>query len=782
MLLPRYSIRTVLLLAILVAVVALVAGQAVQGAAWAQAVTVAVGSLAVLWLVFAVFYGMVALFALVTNNRSALAATRSHYPERQRNSGMPGNIIQKRLPAKAKSVSRTSGLYLEVRDDGLGNGQFGYRRVLFDVQSPSPVTADTQITVRATVTNWRRSQSATTIEVDGELLAGQTKTTLELRFPQTFEWHFMWWQVWIDAVPDEQLSIEYEDMHQLSDTGMSRWRNNQMLILDARPPRPPNNSEDTVDGPQIVMRLDTTQREASVSDNWLDLTPYDFVYCEVSDLLSTARDTPERMAELRKWVHAGGVLWVHQQSEDWRDLHDIEPLFDWQPGEGAIEPAKPEGRQPPGKSGWSYANLRLLGASEEEDGLVADFGSDAQTTQTTQDSTPIYSEDMFVVRRHGWGMVAAFQENFPRTLRQLPRNNRRLANMYWQSQAWPVRHGLIPGSSNAEFSNWLIPGVGLAPVITFQVLITLFVIGIGPANYWLLKRAGKIHLLVLTVPATAAAITLCLLGYGLLSDGFSTRLRAQSITLLDQQTGDATSWSRLSYYAAFAPRNGLTFSDDAAVYTISPGSIEAYDARVHQSARDIQWTDNEQQLANGWLASRTPTQYLVVQPRTTNAGISLDKSGPAPSVTNRFDSAAQLLVVHDEEGVWWIANEVPAGEGVNLEGVKRSEAVAALREVLNDREPRFPEAYAAAENSAILYQQRRNMRRNNSRAGMDYSFVSTSQSLLQRQWKELLGHEGEALDIPAGSYVVVSDEALLPVSEDTYPVEEASVHIVIGKL
>ncbi|WP_425399763.1 hypothetical protein [Aeoliella sp.] len=79
MLLPRYSIRTVLYLAILFAVVGLVAGQAVQGAHWAQAVTVAVGSLAVLWLVFALFYGIVALFALATERRS-MDAAQSYYP------------------------------------------------------------------------------------------------------------------------------------------------------------------------------------------------------------------------------------------------------------------------------------------------------------------------------------------------------------------------------------------------------------------------------------------------------------------------------------------------------------------------------------------------------------------------------------------------------------------------------------------------------------------------------------------------------------------------------
>ena len=54
------------------------------------------------------------------------------------------------------------------------------------------------------------------------------------------------------------------------------------------------------------------------------------------------------------------------------------------------------------------------------------------------------------------------------------------------------------------FANLLVPGVGLAPVTEFHVLITLFVLVIGPVNYWLLKRWRRLHLMVLTVPLAAA--------------------------------------------------------------------------------------------------------------------------------------------------------------------------------------------------------------------------------------------------------------------------------------
>ena len=41
---------------------------------------------------------------------------------------------------------------------------------------------------------------------------------------------------------------------------------------------------------------------------------------------------------------------------------------------------------------------------------------------------------------------------------------------------------------NNGYWNWMVRGVGAAPVGTFLLLITLFVVVIGPVNYLLLRR------------------------------------------------------------------------------------------------------------------------------------------------------------------------------------------------------------------------------------------------------------------------------------------------------
>lgn len=84
MLLPRYSIRAVLYLAVIVALLALVAGQAVVGTTWAIGITIAVASLAVVWLVYVLFYGMVVGFARVALPGESRSSRPAHYPELRR--------------------------------------------------------------------------------------------------------------------------------------------------------------------------------------------------------------------------------------------------------------------------------------------------------------------------------------------------------------------------------------------------------------------------------------------------------------------------------------------------------------------------------------------------------------------------------------------------------------------------------------------------------------------------------------------------------------------------
>src|SRR5690606_33944453 len=113
--------------------------------------------------------------------------------------------------------------------------------------------------------------------------------------------------------------------------------------------------------------------------------------------------------------------------------------------------------------------------------------------------------------------------------------------------------------------------------------------------------------------AFAALVTATLLAYGVLADGWAERVRALSYTYVDSQNNRASSWSRLSYYAAFAPSDGLTFPRESQVYPIEPGADDGYADPVSMRSLSLEWTKDTQHLSRGWLNSRTPTQYLVLE-------------------------------------------------------------------------------------------------------------------------------------------------------------------------
>ncbi|MCH7751896.1 MAG: hypothetical protein IH898_07050 [Planctomycetes bacterium] len=262
--------------------------------------------------------------------------------------------------------------------------------------------------------------------------------------------------------------------------------------------------------------------------------------------------------------------------------------------------------------------------------------------------------------------------------------------------AWGRRHGNDPGRGNYEFNNFLIPDVGLAPVFEFQVLISLFVIGIGPVNYWLLNRRGQLPLLLVTVPAAAVATTLVLFAYGFLSEGIGTRVRVRSFTMLDQPSGEAVCWARLSYYAGIAPADGLRMPADAAVYPILPYSSSSYRSanRYANQPRELLWDDASaelpQHLSRGWLAARTPTQYLTITSQPTNKRIEFELSDDGLRATNQLGVDVSTLAVQDDKGNFYLSGKIAAGESVPLTTSNKTKVMTAMRALLASHEPQFP--------------------------------------------------------------------------------------------
>jgi len=582
------------------------------------------------------------------------------------------------LPSRMLGYSTQSGLQIKVDSSWVGNR--GYWPVSFQVSSAAPSNADRQITVRFSAGRRRNSPHLITVEQDFELVQGDSSASITLLVPQLAEWNSCSWEVWIDGVLDEALSQQY--------VSFNRTNNNASIAL-VMPQRLGQIVVGSVFESHVAAgRLDIAAGNSELPEKWLDLSSVDVVSATVEELEEWKLDSPARFKELLRWIRAGGNLWTVAVGGP-VDLSAVAAAL------GIPNSQQSEGDLAPG---WHYLPLdgrttsgvdSLLelkfGDSNEESGWRQQWSGNRNNPRLESDS-----RNYFAARAFGMGTVTAFLDTYS----SMGSNKVFEAidnSMLGQRTSWVNRHGNNPGRGNYEFNNFLIPDVGMAPVFEFQLLMSLFVIAIGPVNYWMLRRREQLPLLLITVPAAALATTLVLFAYGLLSEGINTRVRARSFTMLDQAAGEAASWARLSYYSSFAPADGFQMPSDTAIYPILPLSRSNH--RALQS-RELRWGDASvklpQWLSQGWLAARTPTQYQTITSRPTSKHIDFRKTDEGLQATNNLGVDVLALAVQDTSGELYLAENLAAESSISLAASTKAEVMLMIRTLLSSQEPQFP--------------------------------------------------------------------------------------------
>jgi hypothetical protein len=538
---------------------------------------------------------------------------------------------------------------------------------------------------------------------------------------------------------------------------------------------------------------------------------------------------------MERWVRTGGQLWVSDVGSKLEKLPDISKQLHVanallqavsdpaakdaskneksdaaieapadRPAEVGWRPGRVRGGTPAGQSQgftdtrtgrnrWA-SDPRVIAALEQDPNYVRtndvpDPGDDPNTERRL----PPDSGQWYVEQRLGLGMVRAFlgineAAFFVRTMPaatananvngdgsgQIPRG---LAIGLRSTRHWDTRHGLIPDSSNPEFAKLLVPGVGLAPVTEFQILITLFAILIGPFNYWILKRYKRLQLLVLTVPFAAGIATTGLFAYAIVSDGFATKVRVRSYTTLDQQTGEAACWARMSYYAGLAPGKGLIMPADVVMYPILPN----WGSEDSGTDRSMVWEENEEKLTRGWLNSRTPTQYLFMRSRKTPHRLDVTAGNGKLQITNRFGTEIQWLIVLDDTGKFFSGSDLVSDSRVALKSISRDDAVKQIVALVRDNEPEAPAALSGSDRD-FIGRRSRSPRRLFARYRPQGSSDQLNENLANRAISDLAGMNGRpALELPARSYVAVTATGPEVETGIPYAMEEGSFHMIVGR-
>ncbi len=692
-------------------------------------------------------------------------------------------------PGVVPTTVAGGGLRMTV-DAGWVDGG-GYRPVRITLTPTVPPAADRTISLELTAKQlWGSNRDIARVVEEVEIPAGSGPVEATLSVPQ-----MVWWRSFqVRAFEDGQL-VRGLTAGASANLRNDVWQEKYPRVLVVGGKLPDSTALGHILGAEEYYQYGMTnllakgrlplpsliaRQPAELPRKWIDYSSLDLVCLSLAQLRSLRAQRPEVFSAIRDWTAGGGNLLVSGVELDTSGLAGLKALLNLakatderSAGENgwAKPPSSAYGKRIRGGSSMCRDPFRPLGQGKNQP--PAAFGNSTRAAKSPrpprwrQSRTPP-ADPPFVFRPFGLGMVVAFAPGDP--FDAPPVTWAWMLNSVGPDRFyWARRHGLSCYQPNPEFYNFLIPGVGLAPVGAFRVLITLFVLAIGPLNYLLLRRWHRLHLLMLTVPFSAGIVTLALFGYALVADGLGTRVRPRSFTLIDQQAGQAVCWTRLSYYAGLAPGRGLTFDRDVAVIPIEPVGPDRW------PTREVVWNDR-QRLTAGWLRPRTPAQYLTIRSRPSQLRLvvgAADADGLA--IENRLGTHLEAVVVRDREGRRFAAGDVAPGAAVRATRSDVASVAQRARKLIQANEPAYP---PGMKGRPIVRRSRiyryvyasRNQRKVMMRTGCLERRIDLARKLLA----------GDAKGLPPRTYLAVvrrSPEVELGTSAAR---PEASLHVVIG--
>jgi|GEM_PF-470429 len=507
---------------------------------------------------------------------------------------------------------------------------------------------------------------------------------------------------------------------------------------------------------------------SSLPLSWVSYTTVDLV---LVDLATLGRLLPERRGALLKWVKCGGTLVVYNvgsrpdRSAELTTHLELEkrggPPRRWQTAAVALRDLSRDALNKAVQLEVSNnGRVRFGGRRPAVPAIVVPKKLAVSYNWPARDDVFFRSELMY-------GLVVAFPgDPFGGTEYDWAWLLQSVGPHRYQ---WGTRHGFSARKDTDDFQDFLIPGVRGVPVYAFLFLITAFTILIGPLNYILLWKRKRLFLLVMTIPVIAFGTSVVLFGYSMVSHGFSVKSRSRSLTILDQQSQDAVTVSRVAMFAGLPPSGGLRFSPETAVFPIWPLEKEFENGRVD-------WSEG-QTLASGWLRSRTRTQFLTVNHHRERGRLEI--AGPSDGklkVANGFEWAIEGLLVADRKGNTYFAAGLQPGESAEL-----SPATKADRQQLDALLRRYP-----LEPPDDLKVNRREHRRTPFSIGRYRRYrytelpIKYADNLVERRISEFLGIrlEGRKLD-PSSYLAVFAENPGLDLGVDS-PTEYDGYHLLLG--
>ncbi|MCA8979394.1 MAG: hypothetical protein KDC14_05170, partial [Planctomycetes bacterium] len=235
---------------------------------------------------------------------------------------------------------------------------------------------------------------------------------------------------------------------------------------------------------------------------------------------------------------------------------------------------------------------------------------------------------------------------------------------YWSGRSW------TPGSdshaqSGMESVTPLLGGFGELPLRGLMVLLVVFALVMGPVNFWWVKRSRKPMLLLVTLPGISVVTSICLVLFGVFSQGLDLKVSTRSFTFLDQSAHQATTAEVRRIFAGSSPGAGMRPEAGTTVFP-DVGSWSSDFRGTNLFTQDL--TDGRL-LGGDYLPVREPVVQLILSDRPTRLRLDVTERAGEVEVANAFDGPIERLLLRDSSGAFHQLNgALAAGESRRLVG------------------------------------------------------------------------------------------------------------------
>ena len=187
---------------------------------------------------------------------------------------------------------------------------------------------------------------------------------------------------------------------------------------------------------------------------------FDLLVIEREELQALKVDDPNRFALLRRWLFAGGNLITTEGGDDFAQRGEIEDLLETPRDDRMV--SQPYVDTHRSWSGWRHPQKRRYGRMSNR--LRTALRNNEKLDDVEKQLRDIPEESPFLIRPFGLGQLVVLGGGTDQStlvwnwvIRSLPA----------ESHDWKSRNGLTMTGGNDGFWDFLIPGVGLPPVVAF---------------------------------------------------------------------------------------------------------------------------------------------------------------------------------------------------------------------------------------------------------------------------------------------------------------------------